>query len=56
MKFEDSDLIDGKKFPHLAMESLMKQKSLRRLEKARLLHLRWIHHYHCAPITIFVIR
>ena len=25
------------------------------MEKARLLHLQWIPHYHCAPITIFVI-
>ena len=26
------------------------------MEKVRLLHLLWILHFHCAPITIFVIR
>lgn len=26
------------------------------MEKIGLLHLQWIPHFHCAPITIFVIR
>ena len=68
MKFEDWDLTDSEKFPHLDIESLMKQSmegpvttlELRKLlcgvAKARLLHLLWIPHFHCAPITIFVIR
>lgn len=68
LKFEDWDLIDSEKFPHMTMEILMKkkvegpvimlepQKWLRSVEKARLLHLRWIPHFQRAPITIFVIR
>lgn len=56
MKFEYSDLMDSEKFPQLASKKLIKHKWLRGVEKARLLHLRWIPHYHHAPITIFVIR
>lgn len=68
MKFEDWDLMDSEKFPHLETRKLMKQskegsvttlepqKWLGGVEKAELLHLLWIPHFHCAPITIFVIR
>lgn len=56
MKFKDWDLVDSKKFPQLAVEKLMKQKWLHGVEKARLLHLCWIPHYHRALITIFVIK
>jgi len=68
MKFEDWYLTDSEKFPHLETESLMKQsmegsvttleprKWLRGVEKAGLLHLLWIPHFHCVLITIFVIR
>ena len=68
MKFKDWDLADSDKFPHLTMESLMTQKLggslitlelrkwLRSVQKAELLHLQWIPHFHHAPITIFFIR
>jgi len=68
MKFEDWDLVDSKKFPHLEASQLMKQskegsvialepwKWLRGVEEARLLHLLWIPHFHSAQIMIFVIR
>lgn len=68
MKFEDWDLADSEKFPHMGTEILMKQKveglvimlepqkSMRDVEKAGLLHLRWIPHFHHVPITIFIIR
>jgi len=68
MKFEDWDLPDSEKFPHLETKNLMKQntegeeimletqKWLRSVEKARLLHLLWIPHFHCTPINIFIIR
>jgi len=56
MKFEDWDLMDSEKLPHLAAEKLIKQKWLRGVEKATSLHLRWIPHYHHVPITIFVIK
>ena len=31
-------------------------KWLRGVEKAGLLNLLWVPHYHCTPVTIFVIR
>lgn len=68
MKFNDWDLADSEKFPHMTMERLMKQKvegpvimlepqkCLCGVEKDGLLHLRWIPHFHCVPITIFIMR
>ena len=68
MKFEDSNLANSEKFPHLETRNLMKQntkgavitlepcKWLCGVEKARFLHLLWIPHFHRVPITIFVIR
>ena len=70
MKFEDWDLANHEKFPHLETSHLMKPKQntaagvielelrkwLRRVEKARLLNLLWVSHYHRAPVAIFVIR
>ena len=56
VKFEDWDLIDSKKFIQLATEKLIEHKWLRSVEKAGLLHLQSIPHYHLAPITIFVIK
>lgn len=68
MKFEDWDSADREKFPHLESGNLMKQnttsvvitlepqKWLRGVEKARLLNLLWVPHFHHTPITIFVIR
>ena len=68
MKFEDWDLADSEKLPHLETSHLMKQskegsvivlqpwKWLRRVEEAKLLHLLWIPHFHRAPMMIFVIR
>jgi len=56
MKFEDSDLANNEKFPHLEIRNLMKQnveeavimlepwKWLYDVEKVRLLHLLWIPH------------
>lgn len=70
LKFEDWDLADHEKFPHLETMQLMKpkkntmvgvielepQKWLCRVEKAGLLNLLWVPHYHRAPLTIFIIR
>ena len=68
MKFEDWDLTDHEKFPHLETGNLMKQntegvvttlepwKWLCGVEKAELLHLLWIPHFHRTGITIFIIR
>lgn len=67
MKFEDWDFVDSENFPHMATEILMKQKVeglvimlepqkwLHGVAKARLLNLRWIPHFHHAPIAIFII-
>lgn len=68
MKFEDWDLVDSEKFPHLETSKLMEQSTegvvttlqpwtwLCGVEEAMLLHLLSIPHFHRAPITIFVIR
>ena len=68
MKFEDWDLTGREKFSHLETENLMKQNTegtvitlepwnwLCIVEKAGLLHLLLIPHFHCTPITIFLIR
>jgi len=68
MKFEDWDLADTEKFPHLetiklmeqsmegAIMTLQPQEWLRKVEEARLLCLVSIPHFHRAPITILVIR
>lgn len=68
MKFEEWDLVDSEKFPHLETSELMQlsiegavttlkpRTCLRGVEEARLLHLLLIPHFHWAPITIFVIR
>ena len=68
MKFEYWNLTDHEKFPHLEIGNLMKQntagvvttlelrKCLRGVEKAGLLNLLWVPHFHRTPITIFVIR
>lgn len=68
MKFEDWDLVDSEKFPHLETNNLMKQskegsvtmleprKWLHDVEKADLLQLLWIPNFHHEPITIFIIR
>ena len=65
-KFEDWDLVDNEKFPKLEMESLMKQsmkgpiitlelrKWLCGVEKAGLLHLLWIPHFHARPSPFFI--
>ena len=53
MKFEDWDLVDSENFPQLAAEKLIKQKWLCGVENVGLLQMRWIPHYHHAPITIF---
>ena len=69
LKFEDWDLADHEKFPHLETLHLMKnkwntvvgvielepRKWLHRVEKVGLLNLLWVPHLHCAPITIFFI-
>ncbi|MCY6488401.1 hypothetical protein, partial [Actinobacillus pleuropneumoniae] len=68
--FEDWVLADHEKFPHLETAQLMKpkqntmvgvtelelQKWLHKVEKARLLNLMWVPHFHHNPITIFVIK
>jgi len=58
MKFENLDLMDSERFPHLETSQLMKQskeglvtvlqpqKWLRGVEDAGLLHLLWILHFH----------
>lgn len=70
IKFEHWDLTDHEKFPHLATSQLMRprknttagvrelepHKWLRGVEKAGLLNLLWVSHYHRAPVTMFVIR
>ena len=70
LKFEDWDLTGHEKFHHLETAQLMKpkqnivagviklepQKWLHRVEKAGLLNLIWVSHFHHAPITIFIIR
>ncbi len=68
MKFEDWDLVEWEKFPHLETRNLMKKstegvvtmleprKWLRGVVKVELLHLLWVLHFHHAPITIFVIK
>jgi len=68
MKFEDWDLADNEKFPHLETSQLMKQskegvvtalqpqKWLHGVEEVGLLHLLWILHFHRSLTTIFVIR
>lgn len=47
--------MDSEKFPQLAENKLFLQKWLPAMEKVGLLNLRWIPHYHCMAITIFVI-
>lgn len=70
LKFDDLDLTDHEKFPHLETMQLMKPKQntvagvneleqrkwLRRVEKAGLLNLLWVSHFHRTLIKIFVIR
>lgn len=70
LKFEDCNLVDHKKFPHLETTQLMHQKKdaptritkfeprkwLRGVEREGLLNLLWVPHYHHSPVTIFVIR
>ena len=70
LKFEDWALADHEKFPHLETKNLMKpkknsgarvtklelQKWLHGVEKAGLLNLLWVPHFHRKPITIFVIK
>lgn len=70
LNFEDWDLADHEKFPHLATEQLMRRRIdttaemikielrtwLNSVEKVGLLNLLWVPHYHRAPVTIFVIR
>jgi len=55
IKFEEWGLANSEKFPQLTAEKLLQQKWLRGVEKVGLIHLRWIPHYHCMAITIFVI-
>ena len=43
-KFEDWDVTDSKKFPQLAAGKLLQQEWLQSVDKAGLLHLRWISH------------
>ena len=70
LKFEDWDLSDHEKFPHLVTVKIMRQKIdalagmiklepckwLRGVEKVGLLNLLWVSHYHRALVTIFIIR
>jgi len=56
IKFKYWYLTHSEKFPQLATEKLLLQKWLRGVEKAGLLNLRWIPHYHRTTITIFVIQ
>lgn len=55
-KFEDWDLADSDKFPELAKGTLLPQKWLLGMERAVLLNLKWIPHYHRTTITIFFIQ
>jgi len=68
LKFEDWDLADHEKLPHLETRNLMKQntvgvvttleprKWLRGVEKVGLLNLLWVLHFHHTPITIFFVK
>ena len=70
LKFGDWDLANHEKFPHLATKKLMRQRIdvtagtikleprtwLRGVEKAELLNLLWVLHYHRTPVTIFIIK
>lgn len=68
INFEDWDLADTKKFPHLETSELMEQSTegvvttlqprawLHGVEEVGLLHLLSIPHFHRPSITIFVIR
>jgi len=56
LKFEYWDLADCDKFPELAEDMLLPQVWLLGVEKAGILKLRWLPHYHCVTITTFVIR
>lgn len=47
--------MDSEKFPQFAADKLLQHKWLRGVENVGLLHLLWIPHYHCGPITIFFI-
>lgn len=55
INFEYWDLMDSDKFPQLVADKLLPRKWLLGVEKAGLLNLRWIPHYHRVAITIFVI-
>jgi hypothetical protein len=66
LKLEDWDLGDTERFPHLATDNFMKRvfykesgvtalepvKWIRGVEKAGLLNLLWVPHYHRAPINL----
>lgn len=70
LKFEDLDLIDDEKLPHIEIAQLMKPKQntaagvieleprkwLCGVENVRLLNLFWVSHYHCILVTIFILR
>lgn len=70
LKFEDRDLADTKRFPHLAtyqlihcvvhkttkMTSLVPWKWFKGVDKASLLNLLWVSHYNPTPITLLVIK
>jgi len=56
IKFKYWDLADIEKFPQLIEDKLLPWKWLRGVEKAILLNLRWIPHYHHVAITIFMIQ
>jgi len=68
MKFEDWDLADHEKFPHLEAKNLMKKntmgvvttlepwKWLCGVEMVGLLNLLWVPHFHHVPINIFIIK
>lgn len=55
IKFKDWELADNDKFLELAEDKLLSQKWLLGVEKAGLLNLKWIPHYHCMTITMYVI-
>ena len=70
MKLEDWDLDDTKRFPHLTTDTFMTRvfykysgvttlelsKWIRGVDKARLLNLLWVPHYHRAPINLIIIK
>lgn len=70
LKFEDWDLADHKKFPHLATEQLMLRRIdmtttmielemwtwIKGVEKVGLLNLLLVLHYHHALMTVFIIK